>query len=453
MQFLLWCVSAAGRSLFKSSDCTTNQPVWCPRHRVAWTLCLALCLFVHAGYALADSQNLLLRYVRTPDQSYAWKRIGDKDGFVELELTSQRWRAIPWTHSLLVFGQPDVPPDAPAFIFLTGGSTKSEDLEAIKQVAQRAHVIVALLTRVPNQPLFDGKKEDSLLAYSFDQFAKTGEADWPVLFPMVKSIVRAMDALTDFTHGSARRFVISGASKRGWISYLCAGVDARVVAIAPRVFEMINIRAQAEWQKKVYGKQSEKLRDFTDLGLVDRLFAEPKVAQLTRWIDPYEYRGSIKVPKLVLLGTNDPYWVVDSARWYWADLQGPKWLVQYPNLGHNLGASAIETIGSWAEYLGRKLEFPQLSWRLTRQGDKAEYRVSSSVAPDAAELWKACALTRDLREAPWVSEKVNVAPGNRIETYLAPPATGYCAYVIGAKFKAPSGTPFTLSTEAVVLPE
>lgn len=432
-----------------------NRAVAATSGVVARMLIVVSMLLAAHSNAKADpgSANLLRRYVAATDSSFGWKRLGERDGFVELEVTSQTWPESPWRHLLLIFGQAEMVPNAPAFLFLTGGSAKTEDLEAIRSVAERARVPVALLTKVPNQPLFDGRKEDGLLAYSFDQFARTGDPDWPVIFPMVKSVVRAMDAVNEFTNGAVNRFVISGASKRGWISYLTAGVDSRVVGIAPRVFEMINMREQARWQRAVYGAQSEKLKDFTALGLIDRLFSEPKLAELARAIDPYEYRQDIQVPKLVLLGTNDPYWVVDAQRWYWADLKGPKWLVQYPNLGHNLGPSALDSIGSWAEYLGLHREFPTLSWSLGKEREGKRYLVRASEPPIAASLWRGCASTRDLRAAEWRSEAASVSSSGVVSVRLPEPKDGFCAYLVEANFVAPSGRVFPLSTEAVVLPE
>ena len=56
---------------------------------------------------------------------------------------------------------------------------------------------------------------------------------------MVKAAVRAMDTVTDYVHNtygySIDKFVVSGASKRGWAAWLTAAVDPRVVSVIPIV--------------------------------------------------------------------------------------------------------------------------------------------------------------------------------------------------------------------------
>ena len=160
----------------------------------------------------------------------------------------------------------------------------------LKTLAERAGAVAAAVNKVPNQPLYDGRKEDALIAYTFDQFLKTGDREWPLLFPMTKSAVRAMDAVQAFCGegGGAKpaRFVVAGASKRGWTTWLTAAADARVAGIAPMVIDMLNMKAQTRWAEQVYGRQSEKIGDYTNLNLIERM-DDPRMVELRSWVDPY----------------------------------------------------------------------------------------------------------------------------------------------------------------------
>lgn len=418
--------------------------------RVAALGIIAFCF--HQSELKAES-NPLVRYVQARDDSFMWRQVEGVEGFVTLEVRSQTWRGIPWMHNVVFFEGRALKTGQPTLIFLSGGSAKSEDLAVIRRVSELSGISTALITNIPNQPLFGDRREDALLAYTFDQYARTGESDWPVIFPMVKSIVKGMDAISHFTAGRAMEFAVSGASKRGWISYLVAAVDARVVGIAPRVFDMLNMHEQSRWQREVYGSYSHKLKDYSELGLIDKMLSDPRVAELTQWVDPFHYRQRLKIPKLVLLGTNDPYWVVDSQRFYWSELPGPKALVQFPNKGHSLGEDAFISISNWAQYLGSKKPLPEVSWRVQEGEDMPSYEVRFSAVPKNVNLWSACSNTRDLRKSNWSSSALPLAKvGSVITARLKPPPVGYCGYYLGLDFPGINGSaPISLSTEVFVV--
>ena len=69
------------------------------------------------------------------------------------------------------------------------------------------------------------------------------------------------------------------------------------------------------------------------------------------------------MPKLLLLGTNDPYWTVDSLRHYWNDLPEPKLIYQTPNAGHDLngGDQALQTIAAFFELIADQKSLPKIA--------------------------------------------------------------------------------------------
>ena len=418
--------------------------------------------------SMSDSlANALLAYVHEPDTSFAWKRIDQKKikdaTLTHLELISQNWRGHFWSHDLLIV-RPTTSRQADiAMLFITDDSFNAPDekeADPFNEVAQRAGAIVAILSKVPNQPLYDGRKEDALIAFTFDQYLKTRDPTWPLLFPMVKSAVRAMDTLQTFAqqefNQTIERFVVSGASKRGWTSWLTAAVDNRVVGIAPMVIDMLNMKAQLDWAEKMYGQQSDEIRDYTDLKLHQKL-DDPPMQTLRGWVDPYSYRRSYTMPKLLLLGTNDPYWVVDSLRHYWNDLPEPKLVFQTPNSGHDLGGGhdAWQTLAAWFQMIVDRRPLPKVDWQL-RDGTNGAaglmVRVNQPVSK--IRLWTAHSTDRDFRDEKWTSYELEIQSGsNQASVDVPKPAAGFTAFLAEVELTAPTGHSYKLSTQVQVIPD
>jgi PhoPQ-activated pathogenicity-related protein len=75
------------------------------------------------------------------------------------------------------------------------------------------------------------------------------------------------------------KVVLIGASKRGWTKYLTAAEVSRIMAMVPAVFEMVSMEEQITLMRERYGRDTEKIRPYTALGLTNSL-REPRVAQL-----------------------------------------------------------------------------------------------------------------------------------------------------------------------------
>jgi PhoPQ-activated pathogenicity-related protein len=410
--------------------------------------------------APSHAANALERYIQQPDHTFAWHV--DTQTTIEgvmvtyVKMTSQTWRGHPWSHHLQIIRPHHLRHPEMALLLITGDHSTAGSAAMLQALADRAGSVVAEVTRVPNQPLFEGRKEDALLAYTFDQFLRTGDDTWPALLPMTKSAVRAMDTLQAWAQQkhvqTIEKFVVTGASKRGWTTWLTGAVDPRVAAIAPMVIDVLNMPAQTEWAEKVYGNPSDKLSDYTELNLAQHMNS-PSMQRLRSWIDPYSYRARYTMPKLLLLGTNDPYWTVDSLRHYWDDLPEPKLVFQTPNAGHRLGQEATETLAAFFEMMTEKEPLPKMDWRMAADGHGL-MRVTVDRPAKAMHLWTADSATRDFRRAKWSRQTLDIAPGSSMASAeIDPPASGYRAFMGEVVLSTSSGHEYKLSTQVQVLPD
>jgi PhoPQ-activated pathogenicity-related protein len=321
---------------------------------------------------------------------------------------------------------------------------------------------VAFLFGIPNQPLFDGKKEDALIAETFVRYLETKDGDWPLLFPMTKSLVRAMDALQAFTEKEWQHkttgFVVSGASKRGWTTWLTAAADGRVKAIAPLVIDTLNIPAQLPNQVKSFGTYSEMIGDYTRRGLVPM----PKTdAARALWVmtDPYSYREKLTLPKFIVVGANDPYWTVDALNAYWDGLKGDKWVSRVPNAGHDLQRKlpdgtvdrlrGVESLAAFARAQIHGKELAKATWVHDDADGKARLTVKASATPAAARLWVVDAPTRDFRKATWV-ERPAAVDGTTATAAVEMPAGG-CRAFYGELDYDLDGLTYRVATQVRVL--
>src|SRR5438445_6424871 len=244
------------------------------------------------------------RYVAAPDPSYRYALIepipGDGYATHVLEMTWQRWRDETevdrplWKHWLTII-EPEQVATGTALLIVGGGSNerkppaRANPLLAMVAVSTRS--VIAELRMVPNQPLIfvaetQPRSEDAIIAYSWDKYLRTGDEAWPLRLPMTKSVVRAMDAITSFCRNAAGggievdRFVVGGASKRGWTAWTTAAVDKRVVAVVPVVIDLLNVEVSFEHHYRAYGFWAPAIAAYQASGIM-RWAGTPALASLS----------------------------------------------------------------------------------------------------------------------------------------------------------------------------
>jgi len=388
----------------------------------------------------------LADYVAKAEPNFAWtiedtREFGSAKAW-RLKLTSQVWQGITWTHDILVV-KPAGAATGKMLLLNEGGSASMDKALYAAALAGKIKAPVAILLGIPNQPLFDGKKEDDLIAETFVRYLDSGDASWPLLFPMVKSVVKAMDSLQEFSKKEwdepVTKFIVGGGSKRGWTTWLTAASDPRVMALTPMVIDVLNMRDQLSHQQRSLGGTSEQISPYTSRGLVP-IPDTPRAESLWTMIDPWTYRERFTMPKLIVLGNNDRYWSTDALNLYWDALPGEKYISYTPNAGHDLterapggkklnADRAINNVCSFVRYQLSGKPLPKLGWKHSTQPDGSlSLTVAADPAPQEARLWIARSATRDFRDARWDSQAIELKEGQPVSASLPKPDKGFIAY-------------------------
>jgi PKD repeat protein len=457
-------------------------------------------------------------YVREVDPRFTFNQVGQEftvsigllnaGTAYNLYMNSGTWRSntdidvsdydgISWKHNVTILNPSNRVHDT-AILLVNGGSRNDEaptedDLSSVAapEIALATGAPLVILDDVPAQPIsfvgdtLDQRTEDEIIAYSFDKFLDDFDANrplypaaadpWPVVQVMARAAVRAMDAAQSFAAADIGEpiddFIVAGASKRGWTTWLTGISDCRVKAIAPIVIDLLNVDESMIHHKKSLANQalgttggySDAIIDYTGFGIFDRLTlgnnagANALIAQ----IDPYEYRDRVIIPKLLLNASGDEFFLPDSAQFYINDLEGETNISYIPNVGHSLGANAFDIsdtnsalfiLTSWILGILQDVERPSINWAFPDDntivvslddpsGETPEVLLWSINNPNFRDFRKAYT---DSISRVWTSQELTAQPNGTYVGNVADPATGWTAYYIQVRFDSDAETEFSI---------
>ncbi|NLN93428.1 MAG: PKD domain-containing protein [Candidatus Hydrogenedens sp.] len=421
-------------------------------------------------------------------------------------MTSQRWNPdnsvhpdyVEWFHPMTIF-EPNIKKTDTAMLFIDGGSrTSPPKLEpAFGQMAVLSGTTIVHIRNIPCQPIvfledvipagrqdnysdaeiiLRRRTEDDIFAFSYDEYMKSwrendGKANfhWPTIFPMAKAAVKGMDTAEAVLRSRAGitldGFIIAGASKRGWTTWLAGAGDDRVKAIAPIVINVLNMPDHLAHHRASYGYWSPAIYPYAQEAVFDHLLPDPHdgsivpeaLALLDR-VDPYAFalKGCYPMPKFMINGTGDQFFVPDTTQFYFDDLENEKHLCYIPNAGHDLGgienadvadpANPLGKFFAWYLTVSQEKELPQFTHSFERDGSIL-VQVDPENRPLRVRLCQATSSSRDFRNEVMKAQGVewtyrDLSPTGGLTTYrgtVSQPAPGkYTAFFVELEYANPS---------------
>ena len=414
----------------------------------------------------------------SPDFSYKIKDTisQSKAKIFHIKMNSGRWLSEKevnnplWWHWVDIV-VPEITDTETALMFIGGGSLYDNqvflDSTTIAQ-AIIAKSIIAHVSNIPFQPLsFKGtdsiqRYEDNIIAFGWDKFLKGGakeeDVEWLAHYPMTRAVVRAMDVVEKVSQNvgaSVSSFFVSGASKRGWTTWTTAAADDRVMGIAPMVIDMLNINPSFDHHYKVYGEWSPSVQDYTNNAIMDWMGSQ-EFNRMMDFIEPYQFKELFTMPKLIVNGTIDEFFVTDSWKYYWADLPGKKYLHYIPNGNHSLaGRYSTQNIFSFYDALIHQKQLPEMEWRI--EEDQIVVEVKSNMPYEIA-LWQANnPMTRDFRiwaiGKSWKKKTLPINPAGQYAIKIPIQGNGFTASLVEVIFNPSLPTPLILTTGTTIRPD
>ncbi|XP_071814493.1 autocrine proliferation repressor protein A-like isoform X2 [Apostichopus japonicus] len=445
----------------------------------------------------------LEKYIQKQDSSYSYRILpeyttrGRDDSYTifVLNMTSQTWLSstkvthTKWWHYMTVIIPDEITYTDVGCLYVTGdynsdaprNPLQDPEFRLVASLSSRIGIVCAMQRQNPNGPIkfFEDpenkyRRSDDLIAYTFKYFME-GHRDDPeaiLVLPMVKSVVRAMDTITDFADQRIQRFFVCGASKRGWATWLTAAVDDRVIGIMPLVLDFLNMQPNFAHHYRSMNGWSWALKDYWYHNVTNYL-TDPANVILTDIVDPFSYLDKLKLPKFIVTAGSDEFFLPDDAHYFYDKMMGPTYLRVHPNTDHILIGRYRELVDEAVGFINIILEngtLPKLTWRRTDGSGIGRITVHSDIEPINITAWKANTFTdsrRDFRVIvartpnttdvkPQVTVYRDIGVSRVGANYTATvetPKSGWSCFFIEMTFPAPKGSHIVVTTEVNIIPD
>ena len=226
--------------------------------------------------------------------------------------------------------------------------------------AENLGVVAAVLYQVPNQPLnmvpipgvkyqdviyAGGRTEDGILARCWREFINNyiekDVEDHTILvqMPMAKAAVRALETVTEFVYDKTGNYMtkagVTGASKRGWTTWLTAAADyERVDFMAPVYFDELNMVENIHHHFRSLGGYTWTFLDYYYAGITEYL-DHPAVnaSRLVLDVLTFKDRYAKHQVNYMITAGNDEFFLVDNPNYFYNELDEKTLMRIIPNQG------------------------------------------------------------------------------------------------------------------------
>jgi len=424
----------------------------------------------------------LKAYVETPGEAFRYEITetvrGESYTEYRIYLVSGTWLTEAevdepeWWHWLTMV-VPDELQESESLMWIGGGwrgdSIPIAATEEMISAAIYTGSVISHISNIPFQPIdytgdtLEGVFEDDLIAYGWLQFLEGGASEglqpWLARFPMTRAVVRAMDVVQEvcgLNHEAVEEFFVAGASKRGWTTWTVAAVDERVMGISPVVIDLLNVVPSFHHHWRCYGEWAPAIDPYKNQGIMNWINTD-EFLSLLKLVEPYQFLDRLTMPKLLINATCDEFFVTDSWKFYWDDLQGDSYLQYVPNVGHGLHGSYLpQSLVAFYQSTITETAIPSFVWDIS--GDTIFAKVDPSV-DHQVRVWEAVNPEgRDFKSyvvgtEAWKMKNMETDENGQYIIPISPPDKGYKGALLEVVFHPDSQFPLTLTTGTLITPD